>query len=133
MASLKVPLAEGNLVNQQVAPLLLQSNGIETDLANNGLEAVEAVRNAEYDLILMDAQMPEMVGIQTTKAIIEDDDVTHKPVILALTANALKSDQEACEAAGMLGFISKLIIVAELKAALIDVLEQKAIRSQNQQ
>lgn len=115
----RVLVAEDNKVNQIVAVKLLESMGHTTAVAENGLEALEAVQNEDFDLILMDMQMPEMDGLQATQAIRAlDGDVSRIPII-ALTANAIQGDQERCIESGMNHYISKPVE----KQALFDALE----------
>jgi signal transduction histidine kinase/CheY-like chemotaxis protein/HPt (histidine-containing phosphotransfer) domain-containing protein len=99
-------LAEDNLINQEVAKELLLEVGIKVDLANNGLAAVEMATRTDYDLILMDIQMPQMDGIQATQAIRAHAKGATIP-ILAMTANAFAEDREVCLAAGMNDHVAK--------------------------
>jgi two-component system, sensor histidine kinase and response regulator len=111
-----VLVAEDNLVNQRVALRLLERLGHIPTIVASGREAVEAVRNGSFDLVLMDVQMPEMDGFQATAAIREWERSTggHLP-IFALTAHAMKNDEERCLAAGMDGHIPKPIEVNRLR------------------
>ena len=106
---LRILLVEDNIINQKLALALLKRLGYKTDIAGNGLEAVEAVRNRNYDVVLMDIQMPEMDGLVATQIIREEIKGNRRPQIVAMTANAMKEDQEACFAAGMDHYISKPI------------------------
>jgi PAS domain S-box-containing protein len=112
----RVLLAEDNEANQMVASEILGRLGIELDIANNGREAVEMARagRGKYTAVLMDVQMPEMDGLEATRAIRADAALLDLPV-LAMTANAMKADIDACFAAGMNDFITKPI---ERKALL---------------
>ena len=92
--------------------------GYAADLAANGIEAIEAVDRQRYDLVLMDVQMPEMDGLERTRAIVEQRAGT-RPWIVAMTANAMDGDRERCLEAGMNGYIAKPIRVEELVAALL--------------
>jgi signal transduction histidine kinase/ActR/RegA family two-component response regulator len=116
---LRILLAEDNVVNQKLATRLLSRMGYEPDLAANGLEAVEAVERQPYDLVLMDVQMPEMDGLEATRAIVEQIPFEGRPWIVAMTANAMDGDRERCLEAGMNGYISKPIRVEELVAAIL--------------
>jgi CheY-like chemotaxis protein len=105
--SLRILLAEDNLVNQRVAMTMLRKMGHRITLATNGLEAVEQWRQGDFDLILMDVQMPEMTGLQAAKQIRREEATgAHLPII-AMTASAMSEDRERCLAAGMDDFISK--------------------------
>jgi CheY-like chemotaxis protein len=103
----RILLAEDNKINQKLAMTILSKLGYCVDLAENGLEAVTAANRETYSLILMDMQMPEMDGMEATRRIrASTGPNAHRPII-ALTANAMKSDKEACRAAGMNDFLSK--------------------------
>ncbi len=116
---LRILLAEDGRVNQIVAINLLKERGHETTLANNGREAVEAHAKQEFDVILMDVQMPEMNGFEATKAIRVAERETGKHIpIIAMTANAMKGDRERCLAVGMDGYVAKPIRSDELLLAI---------------
>ena len=110
---LRILLVEDNRVNQMVAKLMLKRLGYQISaIANNGLEAVQAVQNDSYDLILMDVQMPKMDGLAATKMIRQG---LKSPVrIVAMTADAMPEDRQACLDAGMNDFISKPISIQDL-------------------
>jgi signal transduction histidine kinase/CheY-like chemotaxis protein len=114
---LRILLAEDNTVNQQLALLLLESMGYRADVAANGVEAVEAVNRLPYDLVLMDVQMPEMDGLEATRRIRAEGPNT-QPRIVAMTANAMQGDRDACLAAGMDDYLAKPIRPEALAAAL---------------
>ncbi len=115
----KILVVEDNAVNQRLIQRLLSKYGYQYDLAENGLVALEKIKKDEFDLVLMDVQMPEMDGITATKAIRKMDDERKRSVpIIALTANALSEDKERCLEAGMNGFLTKPIRNEELKKAL---------------
>jgi len=115
---LKLLLAEDNLVNQHVAVAVLRKLGLKTDLAANGREAVEAVMERDYDLVLMDCQMPEMDGFQATRKIREHEGGSHHVPILAMTANAMQGDRERCLESGMDDYLPKPVTIDSLKNAL---------------
>jgi CheY-like chemotaxis protein len=115
---LRILLAEDNVVNQKLALKLLGRLGYEADVAGNGLEAIEALRRQPYDVVLMDVQMPEMDGLEATRAIVQEWPPERRPRIVALTANVMKEDRDACQAAGMDDYLGKPIRVEELMAAL---------------
>jgi signal transduction histidine kinase/ligand-binding sensor domain-containing protein/DNA-binding response OmpR family regulator len=116
-ASRKILLAEDNPVNQMVAARLLERRGHRVTVASNGREAVAAIEREEFDLVLMDVQMPEMDGFEATAAIRKAETGTgrHLP-IFALTARAMKGDAERCRLAGMDGYLPKPIRPADLYA-----------------
>lgn len=116
--SVKVLLVEDNAVNQRIAVRLLEKLEFRTDIAANGLEAVEAVKNINYDLILMDVLMPEMDGLQATKIIRQELNKTELPKIIAMTANSMIGDREMCLEAGMDDYLTKPIRIDELEAKL---------------
>jgi CheY-like chemotaxis protein len=113
----RILLAEDNLVNQKVALLMLKRLGYIADVAANGLEVLEALERQHYDIILMDVQMPEMDGLETARHIREMK-LKNPPKILAMTAYALEGDREKCLDSGMDGYISKPVLMEELKLAL---------------
>jgi CheY-like chemotaxis protein len=110
---LRVLLAEDNLVNQRVATRLLEREGHVVTLAANGAEAVAAFSQGEFDLVLMDVQMPEMDGLEATRRIRAAKNGDRVPIV-ALTAFAMKSDEERCLQAKMNGYLSKPITAARL-------------------
>ncbi|MBW2040869.1 MAG: response regulator [Deltaproteobacteria bacterium] len=116
---LNILIAEDNPVNQTLMVRILEKMGHRTAVAENGARAVEAIEKAAFDLILMDVQMPEMDGFEATKAIREKekDSGGHIPII-ALTAHALKGDQERCMEAGMDDYLTKPIKKEALEAAI---------------
>jgi signal transduction histidine kinase/CheY-like chemotaxis protein len=116
---LRVLVVEDNPVNQRLAMRLLEKRGHRVELAANGREAVQALEKSAFDLVLMDVQMPEMDGLEATSAIRSKELVNgrHQPII-ALTAHAMKGDEERCLAAGMDGYLTKPIRIQELDALL---------------
>jgi len=117
-SSLRILLAEDNAMNQKVALRLLERLGYSADVASNGLEALAALERKPYDVVLMDVQMPELDGLDATRRICERWPLESRPHIVAMTANALPEDREACFAAGMNDYVAKPIRVDELERAL---------------
>ncbi len=115
---LKILLAEDNKVNQLLALELLKKMGYRADVAANGLEVLESLKRQQYDVVLMDVQMPEMDGLEATEQICKQWSVDQRPWIIAMTANAMKEARDRCLAAGMNDYTSKPIKVLELIAAL---------------
>jgi len=115
---LKILLAEDNVTNQKLALLVLERFGYLADVASNGIEAVEALRRQPYDVILMDVQMPEMDGLEATGLIRSQFPQDRQPYIIAMTANAMLQDRDACLGAGMDDYISKPFRVSELLQTL---------------
>jgi signal transduction histidine kinase/DNA-binding response OmpR family regulator/HPt (histidine-containing phosphotransfer) domain-containing protein len=119
--SRRVLLAEDNPVNVEVARAMLESLDLQVDVSRNGEEALQAVRNGSYDCVLMDCQMPVMDGFAATAAIRREEREAGRgrvlPVI-AITANALQGDREACLAAGMDDYLSKPFTQQELAAVI---------------
>ncbi len=114
---LRVLVAEDNVVNQRVAQLHLQKLGHHADLAANGIEALSALERMPYDLILMDCQMPELDGYETTRRL-RAHSAQRSIVVIAMTANAMQGDRELCLSAGMDDYVSKPMRVHELQAAI---------------
>lgn len=118
VATLSVLLVEDNPINQMLALKLLEKLGIKADLSRDGLEAIEAMQQHHYDLVLMDMQMPKMDGLSATRYIRALSHL-HQPRIIALTANAFAEDQQACKSAGMNGFLTKPITLDALSQAIL--------------
>jgi CheY-like chemotaxis protein len=125
-ASLSVLLAEDNVVNQRLGTRLLEKMGHRVTLASNGAEAARAHAGAEFDLILMDVQMPEMNGFEATARIREREQRTgqHVPII-ALTAHAIQGDRDRCLAGGMDDYLSKPLNASLLAEKLENVARKK--------
>ena len=115
---LRILVAEDNAVNQQLALLLLKKLGYRADVASNGLEALEALERQSYDVVLMDVQMPEMDGLEATQRLRERWPEDARPRIIAMTANAMQGDREACLAVGMDDYVAKPIHIEDLIQAL---------------
>jgi two-component system, sensor histidine kinase and response regulator len=111
----RILLAEDNLVNQRLVQRILEKEGHDVSVAENGQEALELLRKQTFDLILMDVQMPEMDGLEATRSIRHEEILTtaHIPIV-ALTAHAMKGDQDKCLAAGMDAYLSKPIHADDL-------------------
>jgi signal transduction histidine kinase/DNA-binding response OmpR family regulator len=118
---LRILIAEDNVTNQKLAMKVLGKLGYKPDVAQHGKEVLEIVSNKNYDVILMDVQMPVMDGLEASRMIRMCLSV--QPVIIAMTANTLQGDREACLQAGMDDYLSKPINLEEL----VDVLEKWAI------
>jgi CheY-like chemotaxis protein len=116
---LRILLAEDNVVNQKLALRLLQQMGYRADVASNGIEAIECVQRQPYDVVLMDVQMPEMDGLEASRRITAKWPSNERPRIIAMTANAMQGDREACLAAGMDDYVTKPIRVDALVQALL--------------
>ncbi|MEL6615133.1 MAG: response regulator, partial [Bacteroidota bacterium] len=121
---LAVLLVEDNLVNRKVALGLLRRLGGTADVAQNGREALEKMAERDYDLVLMDVQMPEMDGLTATRRVRADH--AHQPTIVALTANALSGDAARCREAGMDGYLSKPVRLDHLARAIARFVPQEA-------
>ena len=115
---LRVLLAEDNLVNQQLAIQWLGKMGYRPDIANNGIEVLDALARQPYDVVLMDVQMPEMDGLTATRRICEQCPIESRPYIIAMTANAMQGDRDRCLEAGMNDYLSKPMQPELLTAAL---------------
>ncbi len=119
-AQVRILLAEDNLTNQQVALAALKSLGLQADVVSNGVQAVRALETTLYDLVLMDMQMPEMDGCQAARQIRDPNSkVLHRDVpIIAMTANAMKADQNRCLESGMNDYLSKPVFLQDLADVL---------------
>ncbi|MEH2448100.1 MAG: ATP-binding protein [Nostoc sp.] len=119
---LRILLTEDNLVNQKIALKQLKSLGYSADVAGNGKEALQLLEKIPYDLILMDCQMPVLDGLETTKEIHRWQESSfasgRRPVVIAMTANAMKEDKQMCLDAGMDDYLSKPVMKENLAATL---------------
>ena len=116
-------IADDNLVNQKLITQLLRERGHEVAVVSNGRQAVEALTHGEYDLVLMDLQMPEMDGLEATAIIRARERLTHLRVpIVALTAHAMAGDRQRCLNAQMDDYLAKPIKAGELFEVLDRVL-----------
>ena len=121
-------LAEDNPTNQRMATLMLSRMGYRIDIANNGVEVLAALQQQTYDVILLDVQMPEMDGLTCAREINKRWTKDRRPVLVAMTANAMTGDRENCLAAGMDDYVSKPVRPHDLKRALIAAAEALAPR-----
>ena len=113
----KILVVEDNKVNQQVLMIMLGYLGLSADLANDGLEAVEAIKSKDYDLVLMDWQMPKMDGLEATRKVRLQKDII-QPIIIAVTANAMSGDVDKCLDSGMDDYLSKPVEKDKLEIML---------------
>ncbi len=125
---LRLLVAEDNATNQVVVKAVLAKYGIRPDVVGNGVEAVDAVRRASYDAVLMDIHMPEMDGFEATRAIRMMAGEAGSVPVIALTANALSSDHDECRTAGMNAYVSKPFRTEELIIAIAEVVGARAGR-----
>lgn len=120
---LSILLAEDNKVNQRLASRMLEKLGYDVEIAENGKEVIQIVEKNDFDLILMDVQMPEMDGFQATQKIRELEQNSNKHIpIIALTAYAMKGDREKCLSVGMDGYLSKPINFKDMKDTIYTII-----------
>ncbi|BCL35598.1 PAS domain S-box protein [Nostoc sp. MS1] len=115
---LRILLAEDIVINQKVALLMLKKLGYRADVVANGLKVLEALQHQAYDVVLMDVNMPEMDGLRASQIISQNWSSGSRPYIIAMTANAMRGDRQACLAAGMDDYLSKPLQMEELAKAL---------------
>ncbi len=127
--TIRVLVAEDNIVNQQVIAGLLQKRGVVVALTHNGREALLEVQKQDFDLILMDMQMPEMDGITATREIRKLGGKYQDLLIFALTANTTSDDRSDCLLAGMNGFLSKPLSLQDLDKLLASIRESLLTRT----
>ena len=125
--TVRVLLAEDNLVNQKVAAKMLAKLGLDVDVAATGLEALDALLGVSYDLVLMDCQMPEMDGYEASRRIRERERGSRRLPIVAMTANAMVGDRERCLEAGMDDYIPKPVRMEDLRRAMAQWLPPGAV------
>jgi CheY-like chemotaxis protein len=134
--NLHILIADDNLVNLRLARSLLVKQGHSAVAVTSGREALAALEQQHFDLVLMDVQMPDMDGFETTKAIRARERIskTHLPIV-AMTAHAMSGDRERCLAAGMDSYVTKPVDAGKLYTAIADAVQQNVdpnpIRSQN--
>jgi CheY-like chemotaxis protein/HPt (histidine-containing phosphotransfer) domain-containing protein len=115
---LRILLADDNPINQKVGISVLQKLGYRADVAHNGMEVIRALEQKPYDILFMDVQMPEMDGLECTRQICQRWTRDRRPVVIAMTGNALMGDREKCLAAGMDDYVAKPVRIYELQTAL---------------
>lgn len=115
---LRILMAEDNKINQKVARLVLKQLSYKIDVANDGVEVLQKLKENDYDVILMDVQMPNMDGYEATREISKRFPVERRPYVIALTANAMQGDRERAIAAGMHDYVSKPIRPEKIGIAL---------------
>jgi signal transduction histidine kinase/DNA-binding response OmpR family regulator len=118
LSSMSILIAEDNTINQKLIVRVLKSLGQDADVATNGKEALQAIQRKKYDIVLMDIQMPEMDGIEATHHIRKEITNENQPIIIAMTAHALQGDREKCLEAGMNDYMTKPILIDEVKRML---------------
>lgn len=128
LSELNILLAEDNLINQKLAVTLLEKEGCKVTVAVNGIEALDVLAAQDFDLVLMDVQMPLMGGMEATQSIRQREGQSggHIPII-AMTANAMQGDRERCLEAGMDGYITKPLNKARMFAAIMEVMHSHGI------
>ena len=132
--SVRILLAEDNIINQQVAQGILKKMGLRADAVANGAEAVRALETLPYDLVLMDVQMPVMDGLEATRQIRNPKRGIRNPDIpvIAMTARTMKGDTEECRKAGMNDFIAKPVDPAQMAEVIYRWLEDKTEKSERE-
>ncbi|MGK7944974.1 MAG: response regulator [Microcystaceae cyanobacterium] len=115
---LRILVAEDNSINQKLILQILNRLSYRADVVANGLEAIEALQRQTYDLVLMDIQMPEMDGFQATQWILQQNNLSFQPRIVAMTANAMQGARERCLEEGMDDYLSKPLPITELVKVL---------------
>ena len=116
---LKILLAEDSIVNLKIALWFLKKLGYHADIAFNGIEAIDALNRQSYDVILMDAEMPEMDGREATTKIRKDFPADQQPHIIAMTANAMQGDREQFLSIGMDDYVTKPLKLEEVVRVLL--------------
>lgn len=127
-APLRILLAEDNPVNRLVAQRTLQAIGHQPDMAVDGAKALEALAERDYDVLLLDVQMPEVDGFEVTRRLVAERPPERRPWIIALTANAVQGDREQCLQAGMDDYLTKPVSRDDLSRALDRALAARSLR-----
>jgi CheY-like chemotaxis protein len=128
---LKILVAEDNTVNQKVVQQLLAHLGYRADVVANGIEVLDALERQNYDVILMDVQMPEMDGLEATRRLRARFGATGSPRVIAMTANAMPGDREKCLAAGMDSYVSKPVELDDIRAVLTEMAGHSELDAKN--
>lgn len=123
--NLRILVAEDNAINQRLVTLMLGKLGHTVEVVSDGRQAVAALDKSQYDLVLLDVQMPVMDGLEAAAEICRRHPQESRPPLVALTANALIGDREKCLAAGMDGYLTKPIRIPELIATIKELLNPK--------
>ena len=132
ISGLKVLLVEDNILNQVLAKKVLNDWNWNVDLAENGLVAIEKLENNDYDVVLMDIQLPEMDGYEATRHIRNNISSPKCSIpIMAMTAHAMVSEEDKCKNAGMNGYISKPFDPKVLYSRIISILDSSGYRTNN--
>ncbi len=118
LPSIDILIVEDNTINQKLIVRILNILGLKADIANNGLEALNAAFKKKYDIVLMDIQMPVMDGYEASKRIRAELSKENQPIIIAMTANNLQGDREKCIEVGMNDYMSKPILIDEVKRVI---------------
>ena len=126
MSEIRILVAEDNQINQLVVTRMLERMSYTADVVSNGQQAVEASRDTQYDIILMDVTMPVMGGKEATQIIRREESPSHRAQIIALTAHVLDSDRFKCLEAGMDDYISKPFVFETLRSKMAAAAESIA-------
>ena len=130
---MNILLAEDNIVNQKLALGILEKLGHHVVVALNGIEALQKIDENEFDMVLMDVQMPEMDGLEATRELRQRESDTHAHVpVVAMTAHAMKGDRERCLAAGMDDYLCKPIRLKDMTDKLAELFPDPDARSPDQ-
>jgi CheY-like chemotaxis protein len=122
---MNILIAEDNLINQKLITKIISKLGYHPQVAHNGKQVLEIVEKEFFDVILMDVQMPELDGLETTRILRKSE--ARQPYIIAMTASAMAEDRAACLDAGMNSFVSKPISIQELVTALEKTYAEKMV------